>query len=311
MPIEPNIFMPGMKVPFNIYLERDFLVETVFESNGVIPENEIFCRDGEGKTRKNLLLHLKDSEIYKNFLQELASSKSYGKSEEMAKLRMAVVKENSKLVTKELINNPRSGKAIKEAKNTVGDLIENILENPTSFYGLMRISSYDYYTYLHSINVCTLATGLGMSLGLPKDELFELSIGALVHDVGKSQVASNLINKPGKLTEQEFIQVKNHVVLGYDILKGNQELSEDNLIPLLQHHEKLNGNGYPYKLEDKQLHLFGRISGIVDIYDALTTERSYKKAFKPFDAVGFLAKHPDEFDQEIFKHFVLMLGTQL
>lgn len=310
MPVEPGVFIPGLKVPVNIYSEKETAVRLVLNAEAMVPENELFSNGTNGSARRNLLIHINDMERYKNFLKELASGKISDNSERASKARTAVIKENTKLAAKDLLDNPRSGEAIKGAKGAVSGIMETILENPTSFLGLMKINSYDYYTYIHSINVCTLSAGLGISLGLHKNELFSLSMGALMHDVGKSKVPSNLINKPGKLTDEEFVIVKKHVSWGEDLLGGNEDLSKKTLIPLLQHHEKLNGTGYPRKLEGGQIHPFGRISSIVDVYDALTTERSYKKAFKPFDAAAFLSKNKEEYDQEVFRHFVKMLGSQ-
>lgn len=311
MPVETSLFRPGVQAPINLFVEKKSQVTPIVEANGKIPENEYFIPDEDSKLRKNILIHKNDHAKYKAFVKDLATKKPTGDSKEAKEMRAAVVKENSKLVTKELMENPRSGEAVKEVESAVSDMINSVLENPTSFYGLMKINTYDYYTYLHSVNVCTLAIGLAVSLGMEKEELANLSTGAMMHDVGKSRVPSSLINKPGKLTDQEFIQVKSHVNLGYEVLKEHDNLSEEMLVPLTQHHEKLNGRGYPNGLEGDQVHIFGRICAIVDVYDALTTERSYKKAFKPFDAVNLLAKNPDEFDQKIFKHFVVLLGKQM
>lgn len=310
MPVDSNIFVPSMKVPFNLFEEQDTVVSQFLKAESIVSEKNLFSEERMKNSRKNILIHLSDKAVYKNFLKELASRKTFSGSQEASRVRAAVVRENSKLVTKDLMDNPRSGETIKEVGNTVSDMIQSVLENPASFYGLMKINTYDYYTYLHSVNVCTLAIGLAVSLGLKKEDLFNLAVGTLMHDVGKSQVSSGLINKPGKLTDQEFVSVKQHVVLGYGLMKDHKELSKDAFIPLLQHHEKLNGKGYPKKLVEKQLHLFGRISSIVDIYDALTTERAYKKAFKPFDAVNFLARNTEQFDQDVFRNFVVMLGVQ-
>ena len=120
----------------------------------------------------------------------------------------------------------------------------------------------------------------------------------------------NLINKPGKLTDIEYVKVKNHVMLGYEMLQGNKAMPERALLPLLQHHEKLTGNGYPNKLPADKIHLFGRISGIIDIYDALTTERAYKKAFRPFDALTLITKTEGEFDKELIAVFIKLIHKQ-
>ena len=311
IPVNKTVFAPGVKSPIDIYTEKDLNVVKVVSAGERIPENEMFATVVKGnKENNNVLINQQDKDIYKAFIRKLLHD-SEGSSEQKKILKITVMKENSRLVTKELMENPRSGEALQETKALVSDMVSNIMENPSSFYGMMKLETYDYYTYLHSVNVCTLSVGLGMALGLSKQELNVLATGALMHDVGKSIVPAELINKPGKLTDEEFNLIKNHVNLGYQALKENLDIPKDAFYSLLQHHEKLDGSGYPKGIVGDQIHLYGRISAIVDIYDALTTERSYKKAFKPFDAVKILRKNPEAFDQAVFKEFVLMLGKQM
>lgn len=298
-------------MPFELFSEQGMSVSPLVKANECIPESDVFSSERNSGTatqsRKNILISINDKAAYKHFLETLASQKT-GDDESTSRRRIAIVMENSKLVAKDLMENPRSGQVVNAAKETVKVLIDNVLDNRASFYGLMRINSYDYYTYVHSLNVCTLSIGLGVTLGLNNTDLSELAIGGILHDVGKSKVPASLINKPGKLTDKEFSEVKNHVLRGHLILKDHRDLPERALFPLLQHHEKLNGKGYPNKLEGDEIHLFGRISSIVDIYDALTTIRAYKKAFRPFDALIFLGKQKDAYDQVVFKAFVKMIG---
>ncbi|MBF0275186.1 MAG: HD-GYP domain-containing protein [Nitrospinae bacterium] len=311
IPVNKDLFEFGTKSLFDLYTEKELDIVKVVSINEKIPENELFSTSVKGnKENNNLLIHKKDVEQYKAFIRNLLDSKS-DLSEQKEKIKITVMKENSKLVTKELMENPRSGEALAETKNLVSDMVATIIEHPTSFHGLMKLETYDYYTYLHSVNVCTLSVGLGMILGLNKKELEVLAIGALMHDVGKSVVPSELINKPGKLTDEEFNLIKKHVDLGYQALKYNLDIPKESFYSLMQHHEKMDGSGYPKRLSGNQIHLYGRILSIVDIYDALTTERSYKKAFRPFDAVTILKKNPEAFDQKVFKEFVLMLGKQM
>jgi len=310
MPVNADIFSPGDTTPVNLYIEKDTVVSLILRKNGFVPEAPLFSEEENEQNRKNILIAIDDYAMYKNFIKEITSQKKSDKSERAVKIRVAVIKENSKIVTKDLIDDPRSGKTVHEAKGAVSEMIESILENPTSFYGLMGINSHDYYTYVHSINVCTLSIGLAIAMGLKGQELFHLALGSLMHDVGKQRVPAGLINKPGKLSDAEFILMKKHVDFGYELMKGHTDLIPEDFFPMMQHHEKLNGMGYPKGLEQEEIHTFGRIAGIVDVYDALTTERSYKKAFKPFDAASLLSKHTEEFDQNIFKEFVAMLGRQ-
>jgi len=285
-------------------------VTLILPRDSAIPEAAAFCERNNGKLKENLVIHVSELEAYKNHIRDLLQKNTRTNGEGALLLRTALIKENSKLITKELMNNPRSGAAMREAKETVSLMMDNILEAQPSFYSLTRITSHDYYTYTHSINVSTLSIGLGMAMGMKQSEIFHLAVGALAHDVGKSQIPAQLINKPGKLTEEEFKRVKRHVTLGYEALRQNEEVSKMAFFPLLQHHEKINGKGYPNNIGGDKIHAFGRIAAIVDVYDALTTERAYKKAFKPFDAANLLSRNADEYDKDILKQFILMLGKQ-
>jgi HD-GYP domain-containing protein (c-di-GMP phosphodiesterase class II) len=137
-----------------------------------------------------------------------------------------------------------------------------------------------------------------------------LALGAILHDIGKSQIDHALINKPGTLTEDEYLTVTSHVIKGHEMLRGNSLISELALIPLLQHHEKLGGGGYPKGLSGDQIHLLGRIVAVIDVYDALTTERAYRKALKPFDALAILSKALNDYDKRLFATLVSMIHSQ-
>ena len=305
--IDHSLFEPGMELPFAVYYheDNDIRLAEDFEEKPEGPWEltlRSFAQD------KELMVRNEDLAAYRSFVQELMSAAGSGPVERQAH----ALREMSKIVVKDVLDDPRSGENIKQVNQTVGSMVEFILENETSFYSLMKISGHDYYTYVHSMNVCTFCVALGHQIGLRKSpDLEMLGLGAMLHDLGKSLVESKLINKPGRLTEQEFARMKDHVLLGVNVLKENHELPDKALEPVAQHHEKMTGIGYPYGLKDDQIGIFGRISSIVDIYDALTTERSYKKALSPFEALSFLSKTQDDYDQSILTQFIVMLGKQI
>ena len=158
-----------------------------------------------------------------------------------------------------------------------------------------------------------MCIGLGTELKLKKDpDLMELGLGALLHDLGKCTIDLRVLNKPGKLTEDEFKEVQSHVTAARELLKSSDtEIPKNSLFTILQHHEKMSGNGYPHKLQGDQIHINGRIGALVDFYDALTTERPYKKAFSPFEAFKLLSKFQDDYDKVLIKKFIVMLGKQV
>ncbi|MBI5328937.1 MAG: DUF3391 domain-containing protein [Deltaproteobacteria bacterium] len=308
IPIDPSMLISGITIPFPVFIDLDIKVSLFHEADKIFDEDLIPSFSPEYK-KANILIRIGDKDRYQFYLKGLLAN--IQSSEIKEDIRIAIIKENTKIVTKELLENPRSGIHLKEAKSSVNELIQTVFENPSSFYSLMRINTHDYYTYVHSVNVCTISIGIGMLMGLTRNhQLFNLGFGALLHDIGKSVIDSTLINKPGNLTDTEFNIMKNHVLFGEKIMEGHKDIPEIALYPLKHHHEKISGLGYPRGLSGDEIHLFGRISAISDIYDALTTERAYKKALSPFDALNHLARHTMDYDQKIFKYFVTMLGKQ-
>ncbi|HMK43196.1 MAG TPA: HD-GYP domain-containing protein, partial [Dissulfurispiraceae bacterium] len=170
------------------------------------------------------------------------------------------------------------------------------------------LRQYDYYTYTHSVNVSVLAVGLGVAISLGKDATAKLGMGAMLHDVGKSAIPSEVLNKQGKLNDAEYSLIQTHVQEGEKILRGNPEVPEEAFPAVLQHHEKMSGRGYPFRLKGPQIKLFGKIAAIADCYDALTTKRPYKEPMTPFYALSIIAKETGDYDPELLKIFIKMLG---
>ena len=184
------------------------------------------------------------------------------------------------------------------------DIIDEIISKKNVMINLVDIKSMDNYTYQHSVNVAVLSLVLGVQLQLNQDELYTLCMGALIHDIGKVLIPIDIVLKPGPLTDEEFETIKEHTTKGYDYLKGCLEISAPSRIVALQHHEKMNGCGYPDNIKNKSINRFARIVAIADVYDALTSDRPYRKAMNPNDAVEYILSHGDtQFDYEMVKAF--------
>lgn len=185
------------------------------------------------------------------------------------------------------------------------NIVEEIRESESMVVETINLSSYDNYTYSHSVNVDILSVILGVACGLRDDDLRKLSQAALLHDVGKTCVPIEIINKPGRLTEEEFAEVKNHPRYGYNMLRDNYEVSSVARNAILSHHENEDGSGYPRGLTSEKIHLFAKIIHVADVYDALTTKRSYKEAMNPADAMEYLMANTERlFDKEIVTLFM-------
>lgn len=184
------------------------------------------------------------------------------------------------------LNNISSGKPIDTNElYAVSDILIASLRTKSDLFNyLYHLREEDDYTYTHCLNVSILANVFAKWLHLEEDQIKEITIAGMLHDIGKILVDHDILNKPGKLTEQEFDHIKKHCEFGYETIK-DQDLSENIKNSVLMHHEKLNGSGYPLGLHDEQIPLYAKIIGIVDIYDAMTSNRSYHDKFSPFKVI--------------------------
>jgi len=176
-----------------------------------------------------------------------------------------------------------------EAAKVVERLVEEILANKSTVVNLTDIRAYDEYTFGHSVNVAVLAILTGINLGYSRVRLFHLGMAALLHDVGKTRIPVNVLNKPQALTDEEFTLIKKHPVYGYEIINDDPGLGKLCALVALQHHERYNGEGYPQGLSGKEIHHFAGIAGMVDMYDALTSDRIYRKAYPPYEAYEMIS----------------------
>ncbi|MGL4345377.1 MAG: HD-GYP domain-containing protein [Cellulosilyticaceae bacterium] len=154
-----------------------------------------------------------------------------------------------------------------------------------------KVRSVDEYTYTHCLNVGMLAVVLGKWMGLSEEALRELMVAGMLHDVGKYRVPEKILNKKGKLTEAEYFVMKKHVNYGYEMLKNQPQIKEAIKLGVLCHHERNDGTGYPRQLKGEEIHLYGKILAVVDVYDAMISERVYKKRETPFEVMEYMMNY--------------------
>lgn len=203
---------------------------------------------------------------------------------------------------------------IQEAKAGISEIVDLIISDDATASALLEITSYDYYTYTHSVNVGVFSVLLAKSLYRNSDahNMHELGAGFFLHDIGKVRIDSAIVNKPGKLTDEEMKVMRTHPYQGYLILSEANQLTEECKVIVMQHHERQDGTGYPRKMKGEDIHPYGRICCIADVYDAITAERSYKKGMNTFNALKLMKEQlMNHFSQEIFEAFVLLFaGTK-
>lgn len=190
------------------------------------------------------------------------------------------------------------------------EMVDTMFTHGDAMLCLARIRAKDAYLMEHSMNVAILLANFGRYLGLERSVLKELTLGGLLHDVGKIMTPDEVLNKPGKLTDEEFGVMRQHVVHSYDILSNTAGITPTMLEVAANHHERLDGTGYPQRLKGDQLSLYTRMSGIVDVYDAVTADRVYKQGMQPTQAFRILLKGINQhFDAELVTKFIKCMGV--
>ena len=174
---------------------------------------------------------------------------------------------------------------------------------------LARLKTADDYTYMHSVAVCAMMVALAKQIGLSEEHTRSAGMAGLLHDLGKAAIPLPVLNKPGKLTDSEFAVVKSHPVEGYNLLKEGGNVEDSVLDACLHHHEKMDGTGYPDKLQGEQISLIARMTAICDVYDAITSDRPYKRGWDPSESIRRMAEWTKgHFDPRLFQAFVKSIG---
>jgi HD-GYP domain-containing protein (c-di-GMP phosphodiesterase class II) len=177
--------------------------------------------------------------------------------------------------------------------------------NPHAVLNMANIYTTDGLLYHHSVNVALMSTAIGIAYGLTEKQLIDLGVGAMLHDVGKLEIPPDVLNKPGRLTPEEYEIIKNHAMRGYDILRVQDDISAVVAHVALEHHERVDGTGYPRGLTGREMHTFGKIAAVADVYEALTANRVYRQGHLPHNALEFLlGACGTHFDQEIVQLFL-------
>ena len=214
-------------------------------------------------------------------------------------------------LVQDVLDDPNTSENIKRTKNLVGSTVNYVVKDKGALYNMMKMSSHDYYTYTHSVHVCTFAVALARFMGLDPVDMNDIGVGSLLHDIGKAGIDPNIITKNGPLNDEEWKIMQSHPTVGVDILReGGHKLSKETISIVHQHHEKMDGSGYPQGLKGEDIHPFGRIACLADCFDAMTTNRSYQKARPPFEVLKILQDEClHHYDKDVFAAFIKLLGS--
>ncbi len=231
-------------------------------------------------------------------------------SAEQERVNASKILTASKQAIKTMFNETRMGKTVdlKQVIPLVQEITASVSRNSDALISLARLKNADDYTYMHSVAVCALMISLAKELGLSEDKVREAGMAGLLHDIGKMAVPLEILNKPGKLTDAEFVSIRKHAQAGHAILLGVHGIDEAALDVALHHHEKVDGSGYPFNLAGEQISLVAKMGAICDVYDATTSNRPYKKGWDPALCIKRMANNEGHFDKHILEAFIKSVG---
>lgn len=229
--------------------------------------------------------------------------------EELKRAAMICARARSAVVS--MFQEVRMGKAInaEAAGELVEEISSSVLRNPGALISLARLKTADDYTYMHSVAVCALMVALARQLDLDEQATREAGMSGLLHDIGKAMMPMDILNKPGKLTDDEFRIIQSHPVEGHRLLVEGKSASEIVLDVCLHHHEKTDGSGYPDRLPGEKISVFAKMGAVCDVYDAITSNRPYKAGWDPAESIRRMAEwSAGHFDDTVFQAFVKSIG---
>ncbi len=284
----------------------------------IAQQNETFSLSAPGLIKSNKVInHLKSKGVISVFIDDSRTiskaSKNKSKAEISAEIKQAIeIFDESKDIQKELFSSALNGTTVdlKPVIEVTNKSVDAIFNSPDSLACMVNIREKDEYLLEHSVAVSVYMTIFAYHLKMSKKAVHHLSIGAFLHDIGKIKIPDEILNKPGKLTDEEFTIMKTHANHSIDIIKKTPGISKLSLEIAALHHEKLNGQGYPFQVAGKDIHKYGRMIAICDIFDALTANRCYKDGFphsKAFSILRELVKS-NHLDGKLVEQFIQCVG---
>jgi putative nucleotidyltransferase with HDIG domain len=224
--------------------------------------------------------------------------------------RAARIISSSKSTVLNMFSEARMGKTVdvKDAAELVTEITSSVSRNADAIISLARLKTTDDYTYMHSVAVCAMMISLANQLGMTQEQIKQAGMAGLLHDVGKMAVPLDILNKPAKLTEEEFASVRSHTVQGHNILQQIEGIGEAALDVSLHHHEKIDGSGYPFNLKADSISIMAKMGAVCDVYDAITSNRPYKAGWDPARSIRHMAASAGHFDPVTMEAFVKAIG---
>lgn len=280
---------------------RDLKPGAMLAKSVFSPDGKILASAGS-KPDKNQIKQIADNGISMIYIEDDTSIGVQLPETDYALIRMQVKMTIDKLIESCYFSKSAS---VGKVKENIYRIINEIISDDGILANLYSIKSVDDYTFEHSINVCVLSLIIGTRLGYNMVRLLDLGVGSILHDIGKVRIPEEILKKPSKLTAEEFDEIKKHTVYGYDILKNNKNISMISSFIAMGHHERYDGSGYPLQIKGENIHQCARIVAVADVFDALSSDRVYRKRLKPSEVIDYITSlGSHHFDQVIVDSFI-------
>jgi HD-GYP domain-containing protein (c-di-GMP phosphodiesterase class II) len=311
-PIPLAIMQPGTVAPVNLYVYTGEPAQFILYKRAQAPLREEIRERLMQHDVDSLYLLKTDRDAYYDYVEENLSSIIRDNLMPQEKA-CQLVYESSSRVMEDTFENPRSGRNLRRAHDMVEATVLSIVKDPESIWHMAAMASHDYYTFTHCVHVSMfLVAGARDVLGITdRRTLMQIGLGGIFHDIGKSQIPEDILNKPGRLTHEEFEQIKKHPDLGLRLVKRARNLVAASGRIIRNHHEHYDGHGYPDGLIGEGIADVVRLATVIDVYDALTTKRCYADARSAFEALAMMLKEMDGlFDENLLRSFIKYLGPK-
>jgi len=263
------------------------------------------------KLSPSMVSSLKKNNIYYIYIEDGLSDGIMPESIIPDEVKIQTVSKVEKIMRKTFtqVSSPKGkmidAQAVKEFRNIINDLFDMLSAMPERLYNMVELMGTDMYTYSHSVNVAVLSIVVGLALKMDREKIHHMSIGALMHDIGKMSIPETLLNKPQGLSNSEFEQMKDHVQIGYELIKDDISLSGITKQIVYSHHERLDGTGYPRQLAGANISIYTRVITICDMFDAMTSDRIYQKRVPVYKALDIMmAEAMERIDPDLLKVFI-------
>ena len=306
MPIYAHSLTAGSIPDFDLYI-FDGQRMTLYRSSN-LPLTSESCRELVRQNLNRLYVATAQRAEYQHYLRDHINQILADQSVDDF-TKSSIVYDCAKELVKEMFADPTRGQAIKESQAFVESTVLYVLEGRNAFHNMIKVMSFDYSVFTHSVNVCTFSLALAHAVGIDKtNDLIELATGALLHDIGKARIPEAILYKSGPLDEYEWQTIRQHPQWGVELVSKTDVIPRASYIPISQHHERCNGEGYPNRLLDDNIHLYAKIVAIADSFDAMTTNRVYRAAEDTFSTLKEMNEVEKGFDEQLLRQFIQLMG---